>query len=157
LKAIAHIRRLGPIVRSPWDAWVLARMIGWSLVLPVLKRTLPLPRVVSLLRSNGHADRRDPDRERRLAALSEWVFLARPRRSRDNCLDRALVTYRYLGGAGAEPTIVVGIAKGADNAVAGHVWVTVDGEPVHDDPQTVESFVPVTAFDAQASRSILKQ
>jgi hypothetical protein len=144
MKVIAHIRRLGRLVSSPQEAWLVVRMLGWSLVLPLLKRALPLPRLVELLQADARVDQRNPRREERLSALSEWVFRARPRRSRDNCLDRALVTYRYLGRAGASPTIVVGIAR--QDSIAGHVWVTVDGKPIHDDPEGIGGFASVAAF-----------
>lgn len=143
MKVVAHLRRLGKLVSSPHDAWLLARMLGWSLVLPLLKRVLPLPRLVGVMRS----DRRSGEgADAKVAALSEWAFRSRPRRSRDNCLDRALVAYRYLGRAGAEPTLVVGVAKDATDAIAGHVWVTVDGDPVHDAPEDLAGFTELTAF-----------
>jgi hypothetical protein len=148
VKVSRHVRRLGQIVTSPRDAWLLARMLGWSLLLPVLKRTVPLSRLVALLQLDAQVDRRDPQWEEQLSAMSDWVFRSRPRRSRDNCLDRSLVTYRYLGRAGAEPTIVVGVAKSATDAITGHVWVTVDGEPVHDDIAGLANFVALTAFNA---------
>jgi len=148
MKMVAHVRRLAQIVTSPRDAWLLARMLGWSLALPLLKRTVPLPRLVSLLQLDPQVDRRDPRREERLSALSDWVFRSRPRRSRDNCLDRSLVTYRYLGRAGAEPTIIVGVAKGAASSITGHVWVTVDGKPVHDEAESLADFAALTAFNA---------
>ena len=153
MKAVAHLRRLPQLVSTPQDLGLLARMLGWSLVLPVLKRTLPLPRLVALVQSGTRLDRRDPSQERKLSALSEWVFRSRPRRSRDNCLDRALVTYRYLGRAGANPTMVVGVAKDEASSragVIGHVWVTVDGSPVHDDDERLAGFVTLAVFSANA-------
>jgi hypothetical protein len=155
-RSIDHVRRLGRLVSSPGDAWLLTRMLGWSLVLPVLKRLLPLPSLVRLLHSEAGVRQRDPRREESVAALSEWVFRSRPRRSRDNCLDRALLTYRYLSRAAAEPTIVVGVAKGGGpehSGFAGHAWVTVDGSPVHDDPERLEGFARLATFAADG-RSI---
>jgi hypothetical protein len=151
MKVVTHIRRLVHLVSSPHEAWLLARMLGWSLVLPLLKRAVPLPRLVGLMHSVVREEPRDPRHEQRVAALAEWVFRSRPRRSRDNCLDRALVAYRYLGRAGAEPTIVVGVARGeppAPDAIAGHVWVTVDGKPVHDDRERLAGFATLAAFSA---------
>lgn len=148
MNALAHVRRLARIVSSPRDASLLVRMLAWSFSLPLLKRALPLPRLVGLMHSDTQADLRDGRREERIAALSEWVFRSRPRRSRDNCLDRALVAYRYLGGAGAEPTIVVGVARDSTAGIAGHVWVTVDGDPIHDDLATLADFATLTAFGA---------
>lgn len=146
MKAFTHARRLGRVVSSPRHVWLLARMLGWSLSLPLLKRALPLRRLVRLMQLEPRSDTRDERDEERIAALSELAFRSRPRRSRDNCLDRALVTFRYLGRAGATPTMVVGIARDSMNAIAGHVWVTVDGEPVHDSRENLAEFAVVTAF-----------
>lgn len=143
MKVVAHLRRLGKLVSSPHDAWLLARMLGWSLVLPLLKRALPLPTLVGLMRCKPRTGAGGAER---VGALSEWAFRSRPRSSRDNCLDRALVAYRYLGREGASPTIVIGVAKDATNAIAGHVWVTVDGEPVHDEHEFLAGFTELTAF-----------
>jgi hypothetical protein len=150
-RVVAHVHRLGQLVASPGDMWLLVRMLGWSLVLPLLKRTVPLPGLVLMLHSGASVTARDPAREEAVADISEWVFRSRPRKTRDNCLERALVTYRYLCRAGAEPTIVVGMAKRDQLGraqLAGHVWVTVDGRPVHDDPQRMEGFAALAAFAA---------
>jgi hypothetical protein len=149
-RVIAHVRALEGAVSSPAAAWLLLRMLAWSLVLPVLKRALPLPRLVALVHRDACGEPCDPLGEQRVVSLSEWVFRSRPRSSRDNCLERALVTYRYLGCAGAKPTLVVGMARdeGEGRELAGHVWVTVDGTPVHDDAERIARFASVVAFSA---------
>lgn len=152
---VAHVRRLRATVSSFADVWLLARMLGWSLVLPVLKRLVALPRLVALLHRDPGVPQRDPRREEVVAELSAWAFRSRPAESRDNCLDRSLVAYRYLGRAGAMPSLVVGIARG--EPVSGHVWVTVDGHPVHDDPERVAAFSVITAFGADGRVSVLEQ
>jgi hypothetical protein len=48
-----------------------------------------------------------------------------------NCLERSLVLYRCLSSAGAEPHLIVGVAK-EQGVVAGHTWVELDGDPVDD-------------------------
>jgi hypothetical protein len=138
-------RHLGNLrVSRPADAWLLCRMLAWSAVLPVAKRTLPLPRLVRLLHARSRARARDPARERAIAALSAWVFKTRPRGARDNCLERGLVAFRYLGRAGADPTLVVGMPTRPGEH--GHVWVSVDGVPLHDSPEALAPFEPVLAF-----------
>jgi hypothetical protein len=94
-------------------------------------------------------EQRDLASEARTAALARWVFRTRPRGARDNCLERALVTYRYLGQAGAEPQLVVGMSK-TDREV-GHVWVVVDGQFVHDTRQDLERYVAFLVFDSDGS------
>jgi Transglutaminase-like superfamily len=137
-----HTSWLRGSVATPSDALLLARIVGWSLVLPIAKRTLPFPRLVSLMRPRGRAAQRDPDHEAVITSLVAWVFKTRPPGARDNCLERGLVAYRYLSRAGASPDLVVGVLKG-EEGIRGHVWVTVDGRAVHDSPATLASFEPI--------------
>jgi hypothetical protein len=125
-------------------------MFGWSAVLPVLKFALPLPRLVRLM----HAQcRREPiaDRQEKIATFAAWAFKMRPERLRGNCLERALVTYRYLGRAGARPELVVGMSPGPEGG-AGHVWVLVAGQPVHDSPERLARFAPIVSFGSDGER-----
>lgn len=137
-----HTSRLRGSVTTPSDALLLARIVGWSLVLPIAKRTLPFPRLVSLMRPRECAAQRDPEHEAVITSLVAWVFKTRPPRARDNCLERGLVAYRYLSRAGASPDLVVGVLKGKEG-IRGHVWVTVDGRAIHDSPATLASYDPI--------------
>jgi hypothetical protein len=80
----------------------------------------------------------------------------RPRPARDNCLERSLVTYRFLGRLGAGPELVVGVGSEGE-ATVGHVWVTVDGRPVHDEPQSLDAYETVVVFDSDGRRSELRE
>jgi hypothetical protein len=140
-----HLDALRGQISKPAEVWLLVRMLGWSLALPMLKVALPLPTLVRLMRSRGRNARRDDKREAQITTLAAWVFRTRPRSSRNNCLERALVTYRYLGRANTRPELVVGMS-GRSGDVRGHVWVTVDGEPVHESSAEVERFVPMLVF-----------
>ncbi len=143
-------RRAGVAVRllaSPRDFWLLVRMAAWAPLLPLLKFALPLPRLVRLLAPQPRARPRDREAERRVTRLSRLLYRSRGIGVRDNCLERSLVTFRYLSLASARPELVVGMRKDEDNFV-GHVWVLLDGEPVHDAPESLRELVPVMAFDA---------
>jgi hypothetical protein len=120
-------------------------MLGWSVVLPIAKRAIPFPRLVHLMRPRKHTSRRDPKREAAITSLAAWVFKTRPPGARDNCLERGLVAYRYLSHAGADPHLVMGVAKSM-GGVHGHVWVMVDGRPVYDSPTTLERFEKMLVF-----------
>ena len=124
--------------------WLVVRMAAWAAVLPLLKFALPLPRLVRLLSSEG-SRRREPQRERRVAELAQLVYRSDRPGFADNCLERSLVTYRYLGRLGAEPSLTVAVAK-EGNDVIGHVWVSVGGAPVQDAPDFVAQYVPVVTF-----------
>jgi hypothetical protein len=132
-------------VRGPGDAWLFTRIVAWSLVLPLAKSLVSVPRLTRLMRSDARTISREPEREQAVASLTAWVFKTRPPGSRDNCLERALVTYRYLCQAGARPELVMGIARD-ENGVHGHAWVTVDGRAVHDTPEALAVFEPILRF-----------
>lgn len=132
-------------VTSPSDAWLLARMTAWAPSLPLLKRTLPLPRLVSLMDARSRRPTRDLELEGRIARMARLLYRGRPGTFRDNCLERSLLTYRFLGRAGADPELVVAVRKG-EEGVRGHVWVTVEGRPVHEEPADLAPYVPVMSF-----------
>jgi Transglutaminase-like superfamily len=139
-------RRVGIVaglVSSPRDLWLLVRMSGWALVVPVLKFLLPLPRLVRLVAPRTRR-RRGTDRVLRLSGL---LYGAGPFHLSDNCLERSLVTFRYLD-ADADPNLVVGM-RGENGGYVGHAWVTVEGVPVHDPPGLIESLSPFVAFTAE--------
>jgi transglutaminase superfamily protein len=144
-------RALRTCIKSPADAVLLARMTAWAPGLPVLKRVLPLPKLVALMagRARGHA--RDPELERRIVRMARLVYRGRRGTFRDNCLERSLVTYRFLSRAGADPELVVAMSK-SEQGLHGHVWVTVEGLPVHEDPAELEAYVPLMRFRRGALR-----
>jgi hypothetical protein len=117
----------------------------------MLKFTLPLPRLVRLLAGKREVARR-PEREARASELASLLYRSSRPGLGDNCLERSLITYRYLARLGAEPSLVVALAKGEANVI-GHVWVTVDGVPVHDAPDFVAQYVPILQFDASGQAS----
>ena len=136
--------------RSPRDVFLLLRMSGWAALLPVLKLALPLPRLVALMASPRPRSR-SRAREYRIAELAQLLYRRRERDVEDTCLERSLVTYRYLGRVGADPSLVVAFGR-EQRDVIGHVWVTVDGTAVHDPADSLERYVPLLAFRADGAR-----
>jgi hypothetical protein len=114
-------------------------MAAWSLLLPALKRLVPLRRLAALMWRSGTIER-SPERERAII-----LFSARVTRRRANCLERSLLAYRFLARAGADPHLVVGVTN-VDGVIAGHAWVTVDGVPVHDPLEGLDRFAPLVLF-----------
>ena len=154
--AARHLVALRGLVSTPADAALLARMLPWWVALPLLKRATPLPRLVRFAQLDPHRTARDPEREAKVAAIAEWLFRVRPQRGRDNCLERSLVAYRFLGRLNAEPELVVGFG-GEEEATVGHVWVTVDGRPVHDEPESLDAYEAVVVFTSDGRRSELSE
>jgi Transglutaminase-like superfamily len=132
--------------RTLADLTLFARMVAWSPLLPVLKFMLPLQSLTRLM-WNGHSRPRDRQREETIVGLSGRLTRHRPLPGRDNCLERSLLAYRFLSAAGAEPKFIVGIKRTQKN-VEGHVWVLLDGRPIHDDDAALADFVPLAEFGA---------
>jgi hypothetical protein len=151
LRARKHVEELRSAVSGPRDARFLVAMLGWSAALPVLKFVLPLPRLVRFMHSDSRGFAPDTDHSAKIVALAHWVFRSRPRKARDNCLERALVTYRYLGRAGVRPELIVGMSRDSESTI-GHVWVTVGGRPVHDEPDGLERFATILVFGDNGER-----
>jgi hypothetical protein len=126
------------------------RMAFWALVLPILKRVVPLQRLVRTMQDGGHGSR-DCAYERQIVVLSS-LLARRPPRFRANCLERSLLAYRFLARANADPRLVVGVRSG-ENGIMGHAWVTVDGEPIHDSPASVLGFSEVVEFAPEGKPS----
>jgi hypothetical protein len=118
---------------------------------PVLKRRLPLPRLVRVMWLGERARPVTPEREARIAALARVVYRSDHASRRGNCLGRSLVLYRYLSEAGADPYLVVGM-RGGEAAVRGHAWVTVRGVPVEEPPHSLEGLTQVVSFRGDGSR-----
>ena len=147
------VRATRACVRSPADAWLMARMAAWALCLPVLKRVVPLPRLVQMMAAPAatRPGPRDAEREGRIVAISRLVS-APLVRADIGCLQRSLLAYRFLGAAGARPSLVVGMRREAGQ-VHGHAWVTVDGEPAGESAAWVGQFSPALVFGSEGGRA----
>ena len=120
---------------------LLIRMGAWSLVLPVLKRILPLPTLVRLMSRTG-SEERSAEKEKQIVRSARRVYrLRRP----GSCLERSLLAYRYLSNTNAEPQLVIGVRRD-DRDVLAHAWVLVDGSPLYESSATLEPFVSVVEF-----------
>lgn len=133
-------------IRSPGDVWLAARMAAWRLAVPLLKWRLPLPRLARLMWTEARRPERDRAREQRIVTLAEALCGPHGGRVLDNCLERSLVSYRFLSQASAEPELAFGVARHRDDPVRGHAWVRLDGEPVHDSAVALERFEELGAF-----------
>jgi hypothetical protein len=138
--------RLRSVVRRPSDAALFIRMLGWVAALPILKRRMPLPRLVESARPAARTDARPET----VIALARWVY--RVPGLRDNCLEKSLLTYRYLPQANSSYRLVLGVRKRDADGPPGHAWLTIDDTPVHDTPEALADLVPILVFDGQGRR-----
>jgi hypothetical protein len=101
----------------------------WAILVPVLKRFVPLPKVARMMWADRRTRKADSDRQRRIVRTARSVVRARPLSGDENCLDRSLVLYRFLSMERLDPRLVLGVRLGPEGAT-GHAWVTVDDRPV---------------------------
>jgi len=136
---ISRLRKLGQLLCSPSDTWLTLRMTGWALLLPVAKHIVALPKLARFMWRQAEDASRAGELDR-IVRLSAVAARCLPLAGQDNCLERSLITYRYLSGVGLNPHLVVAV-RTADLASHGHAWVTVNGEPLAG--EDVSMFTPV--------------
>ena len=127
-------------------------MLPWAVLLPVLKRLLPLPRLVRLMWAEPTESRPPPERDDVLALANTLTRLL-PLPSSGNCLARSLLAYRYLARGGFDPTLAVGISLPENGTPAGHAWIELAGAPMRE-PGGVAHFTRVVAFASGGSMQL---
>jgi hypothetical protein len=118
-------------------------MVGWTLVMPALKRVIPLPTLARLLWVNRGAAAPRRARQQPIVRVARRLLRARSRRGDENCLERSLVLYRFLSMASLDPRLVLGVRRDGDG-VTGHAWITVDGDPVVE--ASVADYAPIASI-----------
>lgn len=131
---------------SPADVWLGIRVVGWALVLPVIKRVVPMRALAGVMRREPATTVRDAAYEEQIVTFARWGARLIRWKAGGNCLERGLIAYRYLGQAGARPTLVVGLDHEGDGALTGHAWVVVDGRPAGESAASLARYTPVFAF-----------
>lgn len=112
---------------------LLVRMAAWVVVLSLLIRVMPLPRIMRLItpRTKPRARLTNPAHvQARLARLLDlllgtnlWVFTR-------TCWKRAPVLHRYLALNGIETRIVFGVRREGEGVLNGHAWLEAGGQPL---------------------------
>ena len=140
-----RVRGIQREIAGPADLLLGVRMVGWALLLRVLKYLVPLPSLVRMMRGRGGSGREAPDRERQVITLARWACRLIAWSRGGNCLERGLVTYRYLSAIGSRPTLAVGVGRSV-HKVRGHAWVLLDGQPVNETAASLRDFETVITF-----------
>jgi Transglutaminase-like superfamily len=116
-------------------------MLGWRVVLPVLKRAIPLESLAPAMRGRRRAD----GDEERVVRLASWIYGSRPLAGGKNCFERSLVLYRYLSEVHPDTRLVVGFRDGGEG-VEGHAWVAVGGRTLGAAADTRGTFAPTVWY-----------
>jgi hypothetical protein len=143
--------RLFLLAANPNDAWLAFRITTWALLLPALKRLVPLKSLVPFLWSTPKANR-NPDREEKIAAVVRWitVFLYRNDKT---CLERSLLLYHFLSKSNSNPLLVTGMLRTEEQNWKGHAWIVVDGKPFDEPENSVEAFKTLMVYGARGQLS----
>ena len=147
-----RVQRLLQLVVHPADLFLLLRIFLWSLVLPALKRVVPVRRLAPFLWSKS-ARERTHIQEMKIAAVVRWIYIfIFP--GDTSCLQRSLLLYRYLSKNNSDPVLVTGMRRTEDQNWKGHAWILVDGKPFGESAATIQDFQPLITFGTQG---IMKQ
>lgn len=131
-KAATLRRGVSFLRRRPGEVFLLLRMAVWVVLLSILIKFLPLPRVLSLvaIRTRGGRPKHPAMTQRRLAQLVDALLGLNVLCFTPTCWKRAPVLHRYLAFNGIETRIIFGLRKEKEALLAGHAWLEADGRPL---------------------------
>ena len=127
---------------------IIGRLLSAYVLLGLLKHLVPVKWLVRWAWCSP-AGPRDREAERQFTACIIRLSQLIGRRDRD-CLQRSLLLYRVLSGAGADPTLVMGFHRTNDR-ILGHAWVVVDGQAVLEPEADLRRFSVTLQFGSQGT------
>lgn len=118
--------------RDPYSAMLMLRMASWVIILSVLIRLFPLPRVLSIITPKYRQPAADDPAElqRKLAGLIDALLSIDVLVFTPTCWKRAPVLHRYLALNGIETRIIFGVRKETKGLLEGHAWLETGKEPI---------------------------
>jgi len=125
-------------------AFALTRLAMPYLAFVVLRRWLALE---TLTRWAWRPPKQPRNRRDEVLVAARVTRLSQLMMRGADCLPRSLLLYRELSRRGADPHLVIGFAD-ASRALAGHAWVTLDGQPLGESASTLAPLTPVCVFGA---------
>ena len=150
-RRVRGLLRGASIVRKePATGWLLLRMLGWRITLPLLKRALPVTALAKLMwrhpRTKPQAVRAD-----RIIALTAQLDRAWRTKPNEHCFERSLIAYRFLSAAGSDPKLYFGFQQPKGSALDGHAWIVVDSLPLYETAESISRYTAVVAFGANGA------
>jgi hypothetical protein len=112
------------------EPWLAFELLAWRLLLPFMKRFVPVPLLAKWMWSHS-ALLSEPDRRERTETVCRLASKGGRLLLSANCYERSLVLYRLLSRVAAKPTLVLGVKSAP--LVTGHAWVELGGEPIGED------------------------
>jgi Transglutaminase-like superfamily len=129
--------------------WWALRVVVWLCGLPLRLHRHSLPELLERL-TPRHARAQRPSPQEREVAVRIVARLCRLRCFRGRrfprlCVRQSLTLYYVLARLGEPVAIHIGVSKKGE-ALYGHNWVTVDGEPLAERAPPEEVFRPIYTF-----------
>jgi len=122
-----RLKKFRGLVQNSSEFGMFLRIGLWILLVTILLRLAPLPRMMKILSPSKISRRRFP-RHKLVNFSSFWLGRGRAFLQR-SCLKRSLVLYRYLNLQGEPARFCIGVRK-EDGELRGHSWIMLHGQPL---------------------------
>ena len=131
---------------------LLRQMVAFGRALPD-KFNQPLPEMMAQLTPDPLPQPlASPNQVRRLSdAVAAWQLKS----PLGICLRRSLIRYHFLRQAGQPVQIVFGArikSQTEGGGVGGHAWITLNGQPYHENPQDYANFAQMYVYPEDGSK-----
>jgi hypothetical protein len=116
--------------RDPQAAGLVLRMGAWVIIVSLLIKICPLPRLLRLVTLHPRRSAEDhtiPPGE--LARLLDHLLRANVWVFTPTCWKRAIILHRYLALNGTATSIVFGVRQSSERILDGHSWLEIEGKP----------------------------
>jgi hypothetical protein len=100
------------------------------MVVPIMVRLLPLPRVISLLKPAGRVSQSSYDADE-LARIADAAARLGPRLGVGQCLVRSLLLYNLLRKFAYDAVFLIG-GRLSDGRFDCHSWIEIDGKCLYE-------------------------
>jgi len=136
---LSNLKHLG----NPRDVVLLARVLIQLVILKFRTERMKLPELLESLEPQGgvEADGREVEK---MAKFADFI-LHRVFRSRNPCLLRSLLLFRYLRASGEEVSIVFGVRDG-EKTLQGHAWLLRGGKPLLEEEESSGEYEAVYVY-----------
>lgn len=155
---MSYERQKLDLLRHPKDLKILLEMFTFAAFMPLLLRFYSLDRFFSLITPNPerHCNSISLVAVKRIIQLG--VFLLKRDRLflKNTCLRRSLLLYYFLRKNGIEVRIHFGVKK-RDGYLAGHSWLTRDGNLLADQGGLGGIFTPIVSYPKHIEPTLIKR
>jgi hypothetical protein len=135
------------LLRHPKNLIILLKMFTFAAVIPVLMKFYSLERILGIITPSNKERPKDVSHVSAKKIVRLGMFLLKRNRLflKNSCLKRSLLLYYFLRKNGIEVNIHFGVKK-RGGYLAGHSWLTKDGNLFADLERHSKAFTEVLSF-----------